>query len=63
MSHVDENTPLGVVPRYIRDEQRLMELVGAVMRYTEAGLSAKPEWLTELAEVCQRINQRKNIKD
>lgn len=42
--------PLGLVPRYIRDEQRAREIIDAILRYIDNGRPVPHEWIDELAE-------------
>ena len=42
--------PLGLVPRFIRDEARVKEILEAIGRYNEAGKPVPQEWLDELNE-------------
>lgn len=42
--------PLGLVPRFIRDEARVAEILEAVARYNEVGKPVPVEWLNELNE-------------
>ena len=41
--------PLGLVPRYIRDGERVTEILEAIGRYNDAGQPVPQEWLDELA--------------
>jgi len=42
--------PLGLVPRWMHDSQRVGEILEALMRYNEAGKPFPQEWLDELNE-------------
>ena len=42
--------PLGLVPRFIRDEARVKEIIEAIARYNEVGKPVPVEWLNELDE-------------
>ena len=42
--------PLGLVPRYIRDEQRAREIIDAMLRFIDNGKPVPREWIDELAE-------------
>lgn len=46
--------PLGVMPRYIRDERRLRELRECIANYMQAGLALLPEWVEEYNELINR---------
>lgn len=43
----DIKPPIGVVPKFIRDAERLIELKGAIQRYLDAGLTVNLEWIAE----------------
>lgn len=42
--------PLGLVPRFIRDEQRAREIIEAILRYIDNGRPVPHEWIDELVE-------------
>ncbi len=42
--------PLGLVPRFIRDEQRAREIIDAILRYIDNGRPGPHEWIDELVE-------------
>lgn len=42
--------PLGLVPRYIRDEQRAREIIDAILRYIDNDRPVPHEWIDELVE-------------
>ena len=42
--------PLGIVPRYIHDEQRAREIISGILRFMDAGWPVPREWLEELFE-------------
>lgn len=50
-----EQPPLGVKPRFIHDEQRLMELHGAIARYLKHGLPILIEWVEEYNELVTKV--------
>lgn len=50
--------PLGLIPRYIRDEERLSEVGGAIYRYLNERYPIKPEWIEEYNELISRRNKR-----
>lgn len=54
-----EKPPLGLRPRWLVDEQRLEEIIEAVIRYIYAGFPIPIEWAEELNELTIRRNQRK----
>ncbi|WP_157645659.1 hypothetical protein [Burkholderia ubonensis] len=43
--------PLGLVPKYIHDERRMKEILGAIERYSDAGLPVPVEWVQELSAI------------
>ena len=49
--------PLGLVPRFIRDEARVKEILEAIGRYNEAGKPVPQEWLDELNEKAPKENR------
>lgn len=49
--------PLGLVPRFIRDESRVSEILEAIGRYNEAGKPVPVEWLDELNEKIRKENR------
>jgi hypothetical protein len=46
-----EKPPLGLIPAFIRKQQRQQEIMSAVVRYREAGKEVPREWLEEFAEL------------
>ncbi len=50
---------LGVAPRDIRDRERFIELAEAIIRHMTSTITSehriKPEWLSELSEICLRM--------
>ena len=49
--------PLGLVPRFIRDEARVKEILEAIARYNEVGKPVPQEWLDELNEKAPKENR------
>lgn len=47
---INNAPPLGIMPKTIWQEQRRVELAGAIQRYLEANLPLLPEWITEWNE-------------
>ncbi|WP_156438063.1 hypothetical protein [Burkholderia sp. BDU5] len=43
--------PLGLVPKYIHDERRMKEILGAIERYSDASLPVPAEWVQELSAI------------
>lgn len=46
--------PLGLVPRFIRDQDREVEIKEAISRYNAVGKDVPVEWTAELEEIAQR---------
>lgn len=42
--------PLGVVPKGIHDLTRVMQVLGAIKRFSEAGQPPKLEWIDEVID-------------
>ena len=53
---MNEKPPLGIVPRYVIDEQRAREIISGILRFIDAGSPVPREWLEELFD-------RVNIKE
>lgn len=51
--------PLGLIPRFIRDEQRRDEVLAAMTRYAEANKTIPGEWAEELKEIVERLETRR----
>ncbi len=54
--------PLGVAPLWLRQEQRLEELCGAILRYRAVAKGIPDEWLEEVQELAKRLRARKGRK-
>ncbi len=50
--------PIGVAPKWIRQEERLEELCRAVVRFREAALAIPREWLKEIRELAGALERR-----
>lgn len=46
--------PLGLVPRFVRDAQRMAEIQAAVNRYMDVGRPIPGEWIAEYNELAKR---------
>ena len=57
MSNESENKkpPLGVMPKYIWNKQRRIDLLQAMLRYEEAGEFPLPDWYNELCDLYEDI--------
>ena len=40
--------PIGLIPKFVRDRNRALEILGAMERFVEAGTPIPREWLNEL---------------
>lgn len=50
--------PLGIKPRWLMDEERLAELIGAFERHLKATYPIRVEWVQEYNEICERMYRR-----
>lgn len=50
--------PLGVAPKWLRQEQRLEELCGAIIRYRQESLPIPDEWLKEVHDLAGELLAR-----
>lgn len=50
-----DKPPLGVMPRFLWDERRMVDLTEAIERFTEAGAPVPVEWYYELIEVTTNV--------
>lgn len=55
---IPQKPPLGLIPRHIRDDQRIEEIKQAITRFVMADKIAPDEWFEELAELCARRVKR-----
>lgn len=46
--------PIGIMPKWVWDEERKRELVAAICRYSEAGLKIPVQWAIEFKELCDK---------
>ena len=49
-----DKPPLGIMPRKLWDEKRMVDLVDASRRYKKAGMDIPTEWQEEYAELVTR---------
>jgi hypothetical protein len=47
--------PLGVTPKWLRQEQRLEELCEAVIRYRQEALPVPADWLEEMRDLAGEL--------
>lgn len=45
--------PLGLIPKEIHDWKRVVEIVMAIERYTDADMPVHKEWVIELKELLE----------
>jgi hypothetical protein len=45
-------SPLALVPKFIRDEERLSEISEAIFRYIENKKEINIEWINEYNDIC-----------
>lgn len=50
--------PIGLMPRFVWEERRLVNIVAAMVRYENAGLEIKSEWIEEYEELNAKIKLR-----
>jgi hypothetical protein len=50
--------PIGIMPKYLHQEQRRRELKEAIERYLDAGLVVNEDWIKEYNELTLTINNR-----
>ena len=43
--------PIGLMPKKIHQEHRMMDICAAMLRYIEVGLPVPEEWIEELSEL------------
>lgn len=47
--------PLGIMPRYIWESDRLIQLSNAIYRYLSASCFIPIEWIAEYNELCKKL--------
>lgn len=55
--------PLGLVPKFIRQEQRLREVKEAICRYMLENYPLPEEWIFEYHELCEYVNNHVNNQE
>lgn len=43
--------PIGLIPKFVRDQERAQEILAAMSRYVEAGKKFPREWVDELTQL------------
>lgn len=51
--------PIGIIPRYLHDEERLHHIVDGINRYAEAHKDIPAEWVGELLELLLHVGKNK----
>jgi hypothetical protein len=54
--------PLGLRPRWIAEEQRLIEVASAASRYLDAGKTVPPPWIEEMIHLIGSIEHWRSWK-
>ena len=52
-----EKPPIGLVPKFVRDKERYLEVCGAISRYYEEGLEIPIGWVEEYNELINKIRK------
>ena len=55
----DRKPPLGLIPRWLVDENRLLDIDAALQRYRDADMDPPGEWLDERRELVERLFQHR----
>lgn len=55
---LNEKPPIGIVPHFIWVDKRILEILEAFERYSNAGKAVPVEWVTELRKL---IDERLNV--
>lgn len=50
--------PLGLIPKWIRQEERLKEVKEAMLRYLDANLEIPTEWGEEYEELIEALRNK-----
>lgn len=53
--------PVGIIPRYIRDEKRMNEIEEAITEYMKVAYPIPVEWIKEYNELCQTIKRGRGV--
>lgn len=48
--------PIGILPKFIHDEQRLHEIAAAIQRYASNRLEIPTEWIKEYNDLLRSLN-------
>jgi hypothetical protein len=58
----NEKPPLGLMPKYIHDEKRVISICNAIIRYTAKGKKVPNEWLWELCDLLEKAKVKDGDK-
>lgn len=53
--------PVGIMPRFVHDRQRLKEIKNAVNAYMETEFPMPVEWIIEYNELCQSMKKGRGV--
>ena len=53
----NKKPPLGLTPRWLLDEDRVIEIKAAIERYDEVNMPVPIEWYIELQELYDRLSK------
>lgn len=51
MSNYQPKPPLGIIPKIIHDQKRVIDIINAIYLYYAAGLKIPVEWIIEYNEL------------
>ncbi len=51
--------PPGLKPKHVHDQERLIEICGAIARYYQAGLEIDIDWVIEYNELTSSTKEQK----
>lgn len=50
--------PIGLMPKYLHDEKRFIDVCAAICRYYDEGCQIPIEWIEEYNELILKVKQR-----
>jgi len=50
----NQKPPIGIIPKWLHNEQRQQQLMAAIIRYADAGRTIPVEWVTEFNELSNK---------
>ena len=51
----DDKPPIGIMPRYIHNSNRMVEILDAMERYSKSSRSIPVEWVVELKDLINNL--------